>query len=262
MARGRERVALVGSLMRAGYRFYDELAAWWPLISPADEYAEEAAFAASLLRGAVAPVREVLELGSGGGHNALYLKRDFSLTLVDLAQPMLEISRLANPECTHVCGDMRTLRLGREFDAVFIHDAIEYMTSEEELLAALTTASLHCRAGGLVVVIPDATAETFEPSTDCGGSDDADGRGVRYLEWTWDPDPDDDWVQTEYSFLLREADGTLRTVHESHRTGLFSEARWLALLSEVGLAPKRIVETTSEEREPRTVFVATKPSGS
>src|SRR5690606_39220555 len=132
---------------------------------------------------------------------------------------------------------------------------------EEELRAALTTASLHCRAGGVVVVIPDATAETFEPSTDCGGSDGADGRGARYLEWTWDPDPDDHWVQTQYSSLLREADGSVGSVHGSHRTGLFAEARWLALLSEVGLAPGRIVEPTSEERLPRTVFVATKLSG-
>ena len=35
--------------MTAEHRFYGELAAWWPLISPAQEYAEEAAEAAALL---------------------------------------------------------------------------------------------------------------------------------------------------------------------------------------------------------------------
>ena len=49
------------------HRMYGELASWWPLISPPEEYAEEAAFAASLLRSANSPTRTVLELGSGGG---------------------------------------------------------------------------------------------------------------------------------------------------------------------------------------------------
>ncbi len=42
-----------------------------PLISPPEEYMEEATFMASVLRSASIPVREVLELGSGGGHNAV-----------------------------------------------------------------------------------------------------------------------------------------------------------------------------------------------
>jgi len=56
------------------HRFYGDLAAWWPLISPAEEYAEEAAYVATVLGSASIPVRDVLELGSGGGHNAAQLK--------------------------------------------------------------------------------------------------------------------------------------------------------------------------------------------
>ena len=33
-----------------GYRLYHGLADWWPLISPPEEYAEEAAFADQVLR--------------------------------------------------------------------------------------------------------------------------------------------------------------------------------------------------------------------
>ena len=93
----------------AAGRFYGELAAWWPLISPPEEYAEEAAFAAALLRSASIPVREVLELGSGGESNAVHLKADFAVTLVDVSEPMLEVSRALNPECAHACGDIRYL---------------------------------------------------------------------------------------------------------------------------------------------------------
>src|SRR5947199_313515 len=79
------------------------------------------------------PVHEVLELGSGGGHNAVHLKARFTMTLVDLSAGMLDMSRRLNPECEHHQGDMRTVRLGRTFDAVFVHDAVDYMLTEDDL---------------------------------------------------------------------------------------------------------------------------------
>jgi trans-aconitate methyltransferase len=238
-----------------GYRFYGDLAAWWPLVSPPEEYTEEAAQAAAVLGSASIPVRDVLELGSGGGHNAFHLKSRFAMTLVDAADEMLEVSRRLNPECEHLQGDMRTLRLGREFDAVFVHDAVDYMTTEADLGRAIETAFAHCRPGGVAVFIPDSTVETFAPGSDHGGTDADDGRGVRYLEWTWDPDPSDTWTLTEYAFLLRDADGTVRVVHETHRTGLFGRDAWLRLLAEAGFDPTTVTEETTEARTPRELFV-------
>ena len=199
----------------------------------------------------------MLELGSGGGHVAHFLAADFTPTLTDLSDAMLAVSRQLNPTCRHVHGDMRTIRLGEAFDAVVIHDAIDYMIAEPDLLAAIKTAAAHLKPGGVVVIVPDDTAETFVADSDIGGSDAPDGRGVRFLEWTWDPDPTDTWVQTEYSFVLRECDGTITTAHETHRTGLFTEGTWLRLLAAAGLDPTRLIEETTEDRPPRTVFVAT-----
>jgi SAM-dependent methyltransferase len=242
------------------YRFYGDLARWWPLISPPEDYAEEAAFATSLLSPA-APNLAVLELGSGGGHNAVHLKEHFAMTLVDLSEAMLDVSRRLNPECVHRQGDMRTIRLGRQFDAVFIHDAIDYMAEEADLRLAMETAFIHCRPGGLALFMPDDISETFEEGTDHGGNDDADGNGVRYLEWDWDPDPSDTWKLTEYAFLLREVDGSIQVVHETHRTGLFSRGAWVRLLSEVGFEPETVTEVTTEDRTPRELFIGRRPPG-
>jgi trans-aconitate methyltransferase len=147
-------------------RMYTDLAPWWPLISPPDEYVEEAAEAARHLRAAAIPVRDVLELGSGGGNNAVHLSEWFTMTLVDLNAAMLEVSRALNPGCEHVVGDMRTVRLDRTFDAVFVHDAVCYLLTEDDVLACLVTAREHCRPGGIVVVVPDETAESWVPDTD------------------------------------------------------------------------------------------------
>jgi trans-aconitate methyltransferase len=143
-------------------KLYDELAEWWPLFSAPPDYAEEAAFFADVLSQACnPPPRTVLELGSGGGNNALYLKSKFEMTLVDLSPQMLAVSRTLNPECEHREGDMRTVNLGRAFDAVFIHDAVAYMTTAADLGAAIRTARRHCRAGGVALIVPDCVRETF-----------------------------------------------------------------------------------------------------
>ena len=241
------------------YQLYQDLAEWWPLISPPEEYAEEAAFAGQVLRRAARPVREVLELGSGGGHCASHLTPGLAMTLVDASGPMLAVSRRLNPGCEHVQADMRTVRLGRDFDAVFIHDAVAYMTTEADLRLVVETAFAHCRPGGIAVFVPDHITENFEAGTGYGGIDGADGRAARYLDWAYDPDPGDTWTLTQYAFLLRDAGGEVQVVHETHRLGLFGRGTWLRLLREAGFGAGTVTEETTEDRRPRELFTGQRP---
>jgi ubiquinone/menaquinone biosynthesis C-methylase UbiE len=240
-------------------RFYTELARWWPLVSPVEQYAGEAAEIERVLREAAPEGKTVLELGSGGGHNAFHLKRSFQLTLTDLSEDMLEVSRALNPECEHLCGDMRTLALGRTFDLVFVHDAVDYMTTETDLGAAMATAYRHCQPGGAALFVPDHLEESFGPGTDWGGSDGARGEGIRFLEWSYDPDPTDTSVTTVYTFVTREADGRIGSFSEGHHFGLFSRAQWLRLLSQQGFFAEALIERTNEDRLPRVMFLGRRP---
>ena len=188
-------------------KLYRELAAWWPLLSAPEDYAEEAEdYRRLILEGSDGEARDVLELGSGGGNNASHLKAHFRLTLVDRSPQMLDVSRRLNPECDHVEGDMRSVRLGRTFDAVFVHDAIAYMTTEDDLRGVFATAFEHCRAGGVALFVPDHVTETFETAVDHGGHDGPD-RALRYLEWTWDPDPNDSTIRMDLTYVFHEPDG-------------------------------------------------------
>ncbi len=98
------------------------------------------------------------------------------LTLVDLSGEMLDISRRLNPTCEHFLGDMRTVRLDRQFDAVLIYDAVDYMTTEADLALALETAFIHVRPGGVAIFVPDHIKETFIPGSDHDGSDSPEGQ--------------------------------------------------------------------------------------
>jgi trans-aconitate methyltransferase len=242
---------------------YGELAPWFHLLTPPEHYEDDAAAVLGFLRERVeGPLETLLELGSGGGNTASHLRRDLRLTLTDLSPAMLELSRTINPDTEHLVGDMRTLRLGRRFDAVLIHDAICYMTSEADLRSALTTAFEHLRPGGAAAFEPDHVRETFAPATDHGGEDapeQADGRpgrGLRYLEWITDPDPADMTYQVDYAVLLRDEDGSVEVHHDRHVEGLFPRQTWLDLLVDVGFEAWSIVDSSE-----RVVFVARRPVG-
>jgi len=237
-------------------RLYHELAGWFHLLTAPPDYEEEAGEIARLVEAEVPGARTLLELGCGGGNNASHLKRHFECTLTDLSPAMLEVSRGLNPECEHVEGDMRTLRLGRTFDTVLAHDAIVYMTSEADLRAVFDTALEHLRPGGVAVFLPDCVRETFAEQTRHGGHDGG-GRSLRYLEWTHDPDPADRTYEVDFALVLRE-DGTTRVAHEHFVEGLFGQEEWLAWLREAGLEA-RVERLDVEDAGDWRAFVGRRP---
>jgi SAM-dependent methyltransferase len=237
---------------------YDQLVGWYRLIDPPDDHAEEAAvYRAALERGATPAPVTLLELGSGAGHNAAHLKQRFRCTLTDVAEGMLALSRELNPECEHHLGDMRTLRLGRTFDAVLVHDAVMYLLHEDHLFAAIETAFVHTRPGGAALFAPDHVSDTFSEGTNYL-EEDAGTRSMRGIEWSWDPDPADTTMITEYAFVFRDGQH-VTTAHDRHVEGLFPKATWTRLLTRAGfdveLTERRLDEEVYDE-----VFLCRRPA--
>lgn len=243
-------------------RLYLDLAPWFPLVTPPEEYAEEAElYRRVIIEASPETPRTLLELGSGGGNNASHYKRHFTATLVDLSEAMLSLSRVLNPECEHIVGDMRTVRLSRAFDVVFAHDALSYVTSEDDLRSVIETAFAHCRPGAIALFVPDYVRETFRPSTLHGGHDGADGRAVRYVEWTWDPDPSDSTYRTDFAYLLREPGGDVRAVHDTHICGMFARQRWIEELHRAGFVSVQSHATglADDSAQGQTMVLARRP---
>ncbi|MCK6502215.1 class I SAM-dependent methyltransferase [Myxococcota bacterium] len=244
-------------------RLYEELAAWWPLLAPPEDYADEASLTLAILaHGRGAPLGSLLELGSGAGQLALHMPADLDVVLLDLSPAMLAASRAWNPGRTHVQADMRDADLGRRFDAVLLHDAVMYLLEPEDLAAACATAARHLVPGGAFLVLPDVVEEDFREGHVAGGAADlptAPGRAARMLEWHWDPVPGDGRYRVDMAFLLREADGTVRCLHDVHTMALRSRAALWAAIRGTGLtpveAPPHLAARCGE------VFLARKPLG-
>ena len=225
---------------------YSELVPFYHLLDPLEEHEDEASEFGDVLHGAVDSAATLLELGSGAGHGAHFIKERFErVVLSDLSSPMLERSQVLNPDCEHLTGDMRSLRLNRRFDCVLIHDAISYLRSPDELKAAMLTSFEHLREGGAALLIPDCLKESFKDWHEDHEGDD-ETRSLRCMAWSHDPDPLDDTHVTDFAFLLRE-NGEVRAVHDRHVFGLFSAKLWCEMATQVGFLVTVIQRPLPEE---------------
>lgn len=228
-------------MARADYLMYTTLADRFHLVTAPADYAAEAAWVHQLIdRYATMPVRTLLELGSGGGNNASHLKQWYAMTLSDLSPAMLETSRRINPELPHHAGDMRTLRLEETFDAIFIHDAIVYLITADDVVAALRTARAHLRPGGVLIVQPDSITETHAAGTSWGGDDAPDGSGVRFLEWTHAAEPGATVYAVDFVYAVRDGAGRTTYHGEQHLCGVFSRDAWFNMLRQAGFKPDAV----------------------
>ena len=215
-------------------QLYFQLAKWWPLLSPQEDYEEEGLLYSSLILNCLNDWESFLELGCGSGFLASYFPHSLRKVMVDSSAEMLRHCEQANPTAQCELGDMRSLRLGEQFDAVMVHDALMYLTTHEDLLACLQTAADHCRPGGVVLLLPDVVRERFEEGNTLLAGRDTEGASVRLMEWHWDPDREDCTFRVEFSLLVRDKE-EVRSHHETHTMGLFDQSTWEAAVKSVGL---------------------------
>ncbi len=221
-------------------RMYDEFAHMWPLISHPEDYAEEAGYWRDSLREKLGPGRhEILELGVGGGNNLSHLTGEFQATAVDISEKMMANSIRLNPGVEHHIGDMRTVRLGRTFKAVIIHDAIAYMLTEDDLRAAFATARFHLAPGGVFITAPDWYRETFPGTHVTSELKRREGKELAFVQYWHDPDPNDTTVEALYVYVWKE-NGRLRVEQDLHITGLFPVETWQKLMTEAGFEVEKL----------------------
>ncbi len=243
--------------MKDTCRLYTDLAWLWPMWGDATEYADFCRHVAGLIRQhAGRPVTTLLDIGCGGGKNILNLKREFTVTGLDLSPTMLAQAKDLNPECIFVQGDMRTFRLGRTYDAILMDDAISYMNCLKDFEAAIRTAWAHLEAGGVMIVTPDVTPETFQQNKTTVTSSIRDAMEVVFIQNVYDPDPADEQYETTVLYLIRD-NGRLQIETDHWTLGIFPLDTWRTVLRETGFEVYE--DRYSQDGDEYTVFSCVKP---
>lgn len=220
--------------MKDDMRMYGDLAWLWPVLSPKEDYIEVSEFIAGAIRKHSSDKpRTLLHIGCGGGHHDYTLKKHFEVTGVDTSPEMLNLARNLNPEAEYMGGDMRNLRLGRQFDAVIILDSIGYMLSEDDLRKALTTAHEHLKPGAVFLTFVEMNPATFIQNMTNAWTKSQGEVDLTFIENYYDPDPADSTYEATFVYLIREG-GKLRIEIDRHVGGLFPIDTWRKCLRSVG----------------------------
>lgn len=229
------------------HRLYGDLSWTWPIISPPEEYVDETEEIIRFIKEySRIPIHNVLNLGCGGGHNDFTLKKYYNVTGVDISDGMMSLARKLNPEIEYVKGDMRSIRLGKNFDAVTIFDSINYMCSVDDLRAAFTTARNHLRPGGVLITYIEEWVEKFEQNKTTHLTRSRGDYEITLIENIYDPDPDDAWYEDNMIYLIRRS-GNLTIEHDYHRLGLFPISTFETTMREAGFDASREPSSISDD---------------
>jgi SAM-dependent methyltransferase len=127
-------------------RYYD-------LLYRHKDYQGEAAYIHSLIEKHRPGARTLLDLGCGTGrHASLLAGHGYAVTGVDRSPDMLAEARARGARAEFLEGDLRSVRLGREFDVVVsLFHVMSYQTTNADLAAALATLRAHLSPGGLFI---------------------------------------------------------------------------------------------------------------
>ncbi|MFC1587322.1 class I SAM-dependent methyltransferase [Planctomycetota bacterium] len=244
-------------------RLYDDLSWLWPMWGdPAAEYKLYCDHIRGLIqKHSLREARSLLNVGCGGGKNVVNLKRNFEVTGLDLSPAMLDLARRLNPECRFIQNDMRHFSLGESFDCILVDDAIAYITTEEDLRLVFERCFEHLSSGGVMIVGPDETRETFKQNSTSIWHGEPhlapDGTDVVYVVNNYDPDPSDTTFESAMLFLIRE-NGKLRIEQDLHITGLFPLDLWGSVISKVGFDVRQ--DQYIEGNKEYSQFVCVKPT--
>jgi SAM-dependent methyltransferase len=241
-------------------RLYNDLSWTWPIISPPADYIEEGEKYKNLFnKYSKIPVSTLLNLGCGGGHVDWVMKKYFSITGIDISISMLKLAKKLNPDVLYKKGDMRSVRLRTLFDAVLIHDSVNYMLTERDLSCVFKTAYEHLKPGGMLLTFAEEynKIEQHKISSSTHKKHDTE---ITFIEHYYDPDPTDTTFECTFIYLIHK-NKKLDIQTDRHLGGVFNLKTWLQLLRKSGFKVKKMGFEHSSFPKGTTIptFICAKP---
>ena len=194
----------------------------------------------------------LMDIACGTGEQSLYLSRYFQVTGLDFSGEMLNVARKKVPAATFVQGDMFDFRMdGRFGAAVNLYGSIGFAKDYPQMLQGLQCAFNCLKQGGVFILTPWGTKETFREgliATSRNGDDISYCRmeSVRRL--------DENRVRVEMVHLVGR-NGEIAEHRNEQTVSLWSEDEYVSALESSGFS---IRERLGEREFRMGAFVCTK----
>jgi SAM-dependent methyltransferase len=132
---------------------FSEYARYYDLLYRDKDYAGEVEYVHGLIQAHAPGAKSLLNLGCGSGrHDLMLAELGYDVCGVDLSAEMLSFARAAAgiKKIEYEQGDVRTIRLNRQFDAVIsLFHVMSYQTCNNDLKDTFATVHAHLKPGGL-----------------------------------------------------------------------------------------------------------------
>jgi len=220
-------------------------ARYYDLLYQTKDYIGEAQFVDQLLQTYASNSKSILELGCGTGIHAILLAEyGYSVYGIDMSVEMLTManqrfSKLEEPLVSQLefCqGDVRNIRLNKQFDAVIsLFHVVSYQSVNEDLRAMFITAKSHLKPGGIFVFDCwyGPAVITDRPVVRIKRLEDDAIQVIRIAEPSMYPN--ENLVDVKYQILIRDKlSGRVEEIEETHRMRYLFKPEIDLLLEETG----------------------------
>lgn len=173
-----------------------------------------------------------LDVACGTGRHIEYLKEYFDVEGLDISQEMLEIARQRNSDILFHHSDMTNFDLGHKFDVVTcLFSSIGYVKTLDNLARSVTCMTHHLMPGGILIIEPWFTPETWHPGTVHATFIDEPDLKIARINTSF---VNGDLSFFDFHYLIGTPEGTKHFV-EHHELGLFKTEEIYTILANASL---------------------------
>jgi ubiquinone/menaquinone biosynthesis C-methylase UbiE len=189
----------------------------------------------------------LLDVACGTGLHLKHLKDDFSCTGVDVSKSMLKIARKNAKGVTFKEADMKTFRLGKQFDVIVcLLSSIGYVKTAASLEKTICNFSKHLKKGGLALIEPSHPKSAYvsgEPRITTYDGKEAKIARVNFTKIRQST------AVLNMHILIAERGRDAKYLVDRHELGLFGINSTLRIMKAAGLKSKYLKNGLMSGRE-------------
>ena len=203
------------------------------------DYQAEAVALHRIIQDACPTAQSLLDVACGTGAHIAELRQWYKAEGVDASIAMLDVARHRLPSVALHVADMRTLDLGRPFDAVLcLFSSIGYVTDPSEMRSTVARLATHVALGGVLIldgwIRPDHWNDSYRPEPEIARDDEVTVVRLAFSRRI------ESITELEMHHLVQTEAG-IDYFSESHRLALTRTEDYVSAVEKAGLSA-RVIE--------------------